>query len=167
MTSACCSASVRAAAADSGWSSGALAHRRAQERQLRALNEGADFVLGARPRHALAKENERPLGPFQQVQRRRDVLRRRHHARRFGRALDLNDFVEGAFAPDDVVRHVEIGGAAATIDRVPGCHPDMVGNALHAIDAARCPSGPVAPYLVSYRAIFRRYLPGKVNAQNK
>src|SRR5215472_17568935 len=31
----------------------------------------ADFVLGARPGHALADENERPVGPFEQVQRRR------------------------------------------------------------------------------------------------
>ena len=77
----------------------ALAHRRAQERQLRALDEGADFVLGARPRHALAEENERPLGPFEQVQRRLDVLRRRHHARRFGHALDLRRLCRGRICP--------------------------------------------------------------------
>ena len=115
----------------------ALAHRRAHERQLRALDEGADFVLGARPRHALADEDERPLGLFEQVQRRLDVLRRRHHARRFGHALDLDDFVEVAFAPDDVVGHVEIGGAGTAIDRVPGRHLDIVGDALHALDAVR------------------------------
>jgi len=42
-----------------------LAHRRTQERQLRALDEGPDLVLGARPGHALADENERPLGAFE------------------------------------------------------------------------------------------------------
>ena len=82
-------------------------------------------------------QNERPLGPFEQVQRRFDVLRRRYHARRFGRALDLNDFIEVAFAPDDIVGHVEIGGAGPTIDRVPGRHLDIVGDALHALDAVR------------------------------
>ena len=35
-----------------------LAHRRAQERQLRALDE-AHLVLGARPGHALADQDER------------------------------------------------------------------------------------------------------------
>jgi hypothetical protein len=39
-----------------------LAHRRTQERDLRALEEGAHFVLGARPGHALADKNQRPLG---------------------------------------------------------------------------------------------------------
>src|ERR1700740_2917679 len=115
----------------------ALAHRRTQERQLRALDEGADLVLGARPRHALAEKNERSLGPFEQVERRLDVLRRRHHARWFAHALDLDNLVEVAFALDDVVGHVEIGGAGATIDRVPGCHLDIVGDALHALDAVR------------------------------
>ena len=46
----------------------ALAHRRTQERDLRALEEGAHLLLGARPGHALADENERPLGLFEQVQ---------------------------------------------------------------------------------------------------
>ena len=77
----------------------ALAHRRAHERQLRALDEGADLVLGARPRHALAEENERPLGPFEQVQRRLDVLRRRHHARRFAYAFDLDGLGRGRICP--------------------------------------------------------------------
>ena len=45
-----------------------LAHRRPQERDLRALEEGADLVLGAQPSHALADENERPLGLFEEVQ---------------------------------------------------------------------------------------------------
>ena len=45
--------------------------------------------------------------------------------------------VEVAFAPDDVVGHVEIGGAGAAIDRVPGCHLDIIGDALHALDAVR------------------------------
>ena len=115
----------------------ALAHRRAQERQLRALDEGADLVLGARPGHALADEDERPLGPFEHVQRILDVLHRRHHARRVGRALDLDDFVEVAFAGDDVVGEVEIGGAGAAIDRVPGRHLDIVRDALDALDAVR------------------------------
>src|SRR6202035_2040428 len=42
-----------------------------------------------------------------------------------------------AFAPDDVVRHVEIGGAGAAVDRVPGCHLDIIGDAVHAFDAVR------------------------------
>ena len=37
-----------------------LAHRRTQERDLRALDKGAHLVLGARPGHALADENKRP-----------------------------------------------------------------------------------------------------------
>src|SRR5262245_28132960 len=115
----------------------ALAHRRTQERQLRALDEGAHFVLGPRPGHALADENEWPLGTFEQAQCRLDVLRWRHHTRRIGRALDLDDFVDVAFTGDDVVGHVEIGGAGATIDRVPGCHLDIIGDALHALDAVR------------------------------
>jgi hypothetical protein len=49
-----------------------LAHRRAQERDLRALEEGADLVLGAQPAHALADQDERPLGLFEQVQRFND-----------------------------------------------------------------------------------------------
>ena len=113
----------------------ALAHRRTQERHLRALDEGADFVLGARPGHALADENERPLGPFEQVQRCLDVLHRRHHARRVGRALDLDDFVDVACAGDDVVGHVEIGGAGAAINRAPRRHFDVIRDALDALDA--------------------------------
>ena len=113
----------------------ALAHRRAHERDLGALDEGAHLALGARPRHALADEDQRPLGLFEHVQRRLDILARRHHARRLGHALDLDDLVELACAPDDVVRHVEIGGAGAAVDRVPGRHLDIVGDALHALDA--------------------------------
>src|SRR6516162_3062876 len=113
----------------------ALAHRRTQERQLRALDESADFVLGARPGHALADENERPLGPFEQVQRSLDVLNRRHHAWRVGCALDLNDFIDVAFAGDDVIGHVEKGSAGAAIDRVPGCHLDIIWDARNALDA--------------------------------
>src|SRR6516162_426979 len=115
----------------------ALPHRRTKERQLGALDEGADFVLGAGPGHALADENERPLGPFEQVQRSLDVVHRRHHAGRVRRALDLDDFVGGAFASDDVVGHVEVGGAGAAIDRVPGCHLDIIGDALDALDCVR------------------------------
>ena len=89
----------------------------------------------SRPGHALADEDERPLGPLEQVERRLDVLRRRHHARRVGRTLDLDDFVLVALAGDDVVGHVEIGGAGAAIGRVPGRHLDIIGDALHAIDA--------------------------------
>jgi hypothetical protein len=37
-----------------------LAHRRTQERDLRALEKGAHLVLGARPSHALADEDEWP-----------------------------------------------------------------------------------------------------------
>jgi hypothetical protein len=37
-------------------------------------------------------------------------------------------------APDDVIGHVEIGGAGAAIDRVPGCHLDIIGDALDALD---------------------------------
>ena len=48
--------------------------------------------------------------------------RRRYHARRVGRALDLDDFVDIAFAGDDVVGHVEICGAGAAVDRVPAAH---------------------------------------------
>jgi mRNA interferase RelE/StbE len=36
----------------------ALAHRRAQERYLRAFDKGAHLVLGARPGHAFADEDE-------------------------------------------------------------------------------------------------------------
>jgi hypothetical protein len=104
---------------------------------LRALDEGADLVLAARPRHALAEQNERPLGLFEQVQRRLDILRRRHHARRFAHAVDLDDLVEVAFGPDDVVGHVEIGGAGAAIERVPRRHLDIIGDAVHALDAVR------------------------------
>ncbi len=74
---------------------------------------------------------------MEQIQRRLDVLHRRHHARRVGRALDLDDFVDVAFAGDDVVGHVKIGGAGAAIDRVPGCHLDIIGDALDALDAVR------------------------------
>ena len=41
----------------------ALAHGRGQERQLGALDEGAHLVLGARPGHALADDDERLLAP--------------------------------------------------------------------------------------------------------
>ena len=52
----------------------ALAHRRAHERDLGALDEGAHLVLGARPRHALADDDQRPLGLFEHVERRLDIL---------------------------------------------------------------------------------------------
>src|SRR5256885_8687474 len=52
--------------------------------------------------------------------------------------LDVpDDFVDVAFAGDDVVGHVEIGSAGAAIDRVPGCHLDIIGDALDALDAVR------------------------------
>src|SRR3989440_11441764 len=49
----------------------------------------------------------------------------------------LDDFVDVAFAGDDVVGHVEIGSAGAAIDRVPRCHLDIIGDALDALDAVR------------------------------
>ena len=70
-----------------------LAHRRAQERYLRALDKGAHLVLGARPGHALADEDERPLGLFEQVQRLLDVFRRRDGARRVRAFLHLDDLI--------------------------------------------------------------------------
>jgi hypothetical protein len=42
----------------------------------------AHFVLGAREGHALADDDERPLGRLQHVQRLIDVLRHRLDARR-------------------------------------------------------------------------------------
>jgi hypothetical protein len=71
----------------------ALAHRRTQERHLRALEEGAHLVLGARPGHALADEDEPPLVLFEQVESVLDVFLRRHRTRRVRRPLDLDDFV--------------------------------------------------------------------------
>ena len=70
---------------------------------MRALDKGADLVLGARPGHALADENERPFGLFEQVQGVLDVFLRRHRARRVGGALDLDDFVLVHLAGDHVV----------------------------------------------------------------
>jgi hypothetical protein len=43
----------------------ALAHPRTQERDLRALDEGAHLVLGAQPSYALVNNDERPLDLFQ------------------------------------------------------------------------------------------------------
>ncbi len=114
-----------------------LAHRRAQERYLRALEEGAYLVLGARPGHALADEDERPLGLFEQVQRVLDIFLRCHRARRVRRPLDLDDFVLVALAGDDVVGHVEIGGAGTAVDGVPRRHLDKIGDALDGIDGMR------------------------------
>ena len=81
---------------DSGWSSGItpLPIGEFEERQLGALDERAHLVLGARPRHALADDHERPLGGAQRGERgarrpRRTAWlrgggghRRRHAARR-------------------------------------------------------------------------------------
>src|SRR5262245_50004096 len=49
----------------------------------------------------------------------------------------MDDFIDVTFAGDDVVGHVEIGSAGAAIDRVPGCHLDIIGDALDALDAVR------------------------------
>jgi len=114
-----------------------LAHRRTQERDLSALEKGAHLILGARPGHPLADKDERPLGLFEQVQRVLDVLLRRHRTRRVGRPLDLDNFVLVALAGDDVVGHVEIGGAGTAIDGVPRRHFDIVKDALHGIDGMR------------------------------
>ena len=38
---------------------------------------------------------------------------------------------------DDVVGHVEVAGTGTAIDRVPGRHLHVVGNARHALDAVR------------------------------
>ena len=114
-----------------------LAHRRAQERQLRALEKGPHLVLGARPGHALADKNERPLGQLEQVQCRLDILLGCHRARRVGGPLDLDEFALLALAGDDVVGQVEIGGARPAVDRLPRRHLDIVGNALDALDAVR------------------------------
>jgi hypothetical protein len=86
-----------------------------QERYLRALGKGARLVLGVRPSHALADKDERPLGLFEQVERVLDVFLRRHRARRVRRPLDLEDFVLVHLAGDDVIGHVEVGGAGTAI----------------------------------------------------
>jgi hypothetical protein len=67
----------------------ALAHRRGQERQLGALDELADLVLGARVGHALADDDERPLGEPEHVQRALDILRDGLRARRIWAARRL------------------------------------------------------------------------------
>ena len=131
-TSACCSASVRAAATDSGWSSGTTPLPIGERRNgscVRSMKERTSSSARAQAMPLPTRTSGR-CGLFEQVQRGLDVLCRRHHARRLGHALDLDDFVEVAFAGDDVVGHVEIAGAGAAIDRLPSCHLDIVGDAL-------------------------------------
>jgi hypothetical protein len=41
---------------------------------LRALDKGAHLVLGVRPSHALADEDERPLGLLQDVDVEADTI---------------------------------------------------------------------------------------------
>jgi hypothetical protein len=72
--------------------------------------------------------DERPLGLFEQVQRVLDVFLRRHGARRVRGPLDLDDFVLVDLAGDDVVGHVEIGGAGAAVDGVPRRQLDIMGG---------------------------------------
>ena len=138
-TSACCSASVRAAATDSGWSSG-ITPLPIGER----TNGICVRSMKARTSSS-ARDHAMPLPT--RTSGRLAFSSRSSAASTFscgatmrggsGTRSTCDDLVEVAFALDDVVGHVEIAGAGAAIDRVPGRHLDVVGNALHALDAVR------------------------------
>ena len=76
----------------------ALAHGRVQKRQLGALDELADLAFGARPRHALADHDQRPLGGFQRGQRRFNGIRIGLGARGLRNRGGLDDLFLFAFA---------------------------------------------------------------------
>src|SRR5262249_10563901 len=136
-TSAFWSASVRAAATDSGWSSGITPLPIGERRNgswVRSMKARTSFS---------ARDQAMPL-PMRTSGRSARWSRFSAASMfsigatgRVGRTLDLDDFVDVAFAGDDVVGHVEIGSAGAAIDRVPRCHLDIIGNALDALDAVR------------------------------
>ena len=100
----------------------ALAHRRVEERQLGRLDERAHLVLGARPRHALADDHERPLGASAG---RRSRPRRRSSAAwlRGGGGIVAAELHVVLVDPaeDHVVGQVEVGRARA--GRTTRCAP--------------------------------------------
>ena len=112
----------------------AFAERGREERYLGALDEGADLVLGARPRHALADDDQRTLGGFERVQRCLDVLAHRLHPRRIGDRGGLIDVVLLDGLLDDVVRHVEIDRARPAVDRGADRLLDIEGNPPGVLD---------------------------------
>ena len=112
----------------------ALAHGRGEERQLGALDEGAHFVFGARPAHALADDDQWAFGCLQRVQRLVDILRQRLRARRVGDGGGLMDLVLLDLAQDDVVGHVQIACAGAAIDRVAHRHFHVERDAVDVLD---------------------------------
>ena len=138
-TSACCSARLRAAPTDSGWSSGItpLPIGEARNGSRGALDEGAHLVLGAREGHALADDHQRPLRRLQHVQRLLDVLRHRLDARRIGAFRGLDHLVRVAGAGDDVVGDVEIGRARPAVDRLPHRHLHIERDAVDVLDGVR------------------------------
>ena len=114
-----------------------LAHRRGEERQLGALDEGADLVLGAGVGHALADDDERPLGRPERVQRALDILRHGLRARRVRAARRLVHDQLVDLSGDDVVRHVEIARAGPAVDRVSDRHLDVERDAVDVLDRMR------------------------------
>ena len=116
---------------------GAFAHWRVQERQLGALDELADVVLGARPRHAFADHHERPFGGFQGLERGFHRIRVGLRARRFGHPGRLDHVVFFALGADDVVRKVEIDRAGAAVQRVANGLIDVVRDAMRVLDGVR------------------------------
>ncbi len=89
----------------------ALAHGRGQERQLGALDEFAHLVLGPRPGHALADDDQRLLRGFQGGQRGFHGIGIGQGSGWFADGGGGHDFVLVNLAVDDVVGHVQIHGS--------------------------------------------------------
>src|SRR5262249_11132300 len=137
-TSAFCSASVRAAATDSGWSSGITPLPIGERRNgscARSMKARTSFSARDQAMPLPTRTSGRSARSSRFSAASTFSIGATMRGRGGGRALDLDDFVDIAFAGDNVVGHVEIGGAGAAIDRVPGCHLDIIGDALDALDA--------------------------------
>ena len=99
-----------------------------------ALDELADLVLGTRPGHALADDDQGAFGGLEGAERCFHRVGIGLRPRRFGHRRCLDHFLVFHFAADDVVREIQVNRARATVDGMAHGLVDIVGNAVDVLD---------------------------------